>query len=206
MKLAMMMILILSTDVMGIYFTGHGQGDLEKNIIHLRSNEKMERESAAKAILQLNPQAEKRQMAINEVKKIAMEFITVKSGKGTAKTAISLLGDLHAEDSVPFLVDNLTFEVFYFEANRPQTKEDQYPCVGSLIKIGQPSIEPTVVKAERTEDDNTILLSGYVVEKVLKDKAKPYLTDRIGHQADPKVRQKLLRMLRDVNLWYTNER
>lgn len=206
MKLAMTMILILSADAMGIYLTGHGQRDLSDNISHLRSKEKRERESAAEAILQLNLQAENRQRAINEVEKIAREFITAESGKGIAKTAISLLGDLRAEESVPFLVNNLTFDVFYLEANKPQTKADRYPCVGSLIKIGQPSIEPTVVRAEQIEDDRRIQLSGYVIVRVLQDKAESYLTDRIGRQTNPKVRQKLLRMRYDVILWHTTKR
>jgi hypothetical protein len=179
MKLAMTMILILSADAMGVHFAGQGQRALGDNISHLRSNERRERESAARAILQLNPQAENRQKAINEVEKIAREFITVESGKGIAKTAITLLGDLRAEESIPFLVNNLTFEVFYLEANKPQTKEDRFPCVGSLIKIGQPSIEPTVIRAEQTADDKTIQISGYVVERVLQDKAESYLMDRI---------------------------
>jgi len=206
MRLAMIMIMILSANAMGHYFAGQGHKDLSDNIGHLRSNEKKERESAASAILQLSRQAEYRQRAISEVENIAREFIIIDSGKGIAKTAISLLGDLRAEESVPFLVNNLTFEVFYLEANKPQTKEDRYPCVGSLIKIGQPSIELTVVKAERTEDDRTIQLSGYVVERVLQDKAEPYLTGRIENQTDQNVRRKLLRMLRDVNLWHANKR
>src|SRR5215831_2643361 len=72
--------------------------------------------------------------------------------KGTAKDAILLLGKLNSTSSIDWLLDHLTFEVFYKETKRPQPPADRFPAVEALIDIGLPAIDPLLARAA-TEDD-----------------------------------------------------
>ena len=56
---------------------------------------------------------------IGNLEAIVREFIGTER-KGTAKTAIVLLGELRANESASLLADNLTFKVFYKETKRLQ--------------------------------------------------------------------------------------
>ena len=72
--------------------------------------------------------------------------------KGTAKDAILLLGKLNSQSSIGWLLDHLTFEVFYKETKRPQPPADRFPAVKALIDIGLPAIDPLLARAAIEND------------------------------------------------------
>src|SRR6516225_7914961 len=96
----------------------------------LRSNDINEREAAAKRVLA------DRTSTIASLEAIVDEFATTPDRRGTAKTAIDLLGQLRAEESIPLLIKFLKLEVFYKENKRIIGIDERFPAVGALIKIG----------------------------------------------------------------------
>jgi len=72
--------------------------------------------------------------------------------KGTAKDAILLLGKLNSQSSIDWLLDHLTFDVFYKEMKRPQPPADRFPAVKALIDIGLPAIDPLLARAAASSD------------------------------------------------------
>lgn len=93
---------------------------------------------------------------------IFLKYRSVDARKGTAKDALLVLGKLRASEYVPLLIENLTFQVFYLETNRPQTTADQYPAVQALIDIGSPALRPLLQRLE-TEDGGTLGRTGATV-------------------------------------------
>jgi HEAT repeat protein len=87
--------------------------------------------------------------------------------KGTAKDAILLLGRLRSTSSVPWLLDRLTFSVFYKETKRPQPPADRFPAVQALIDIGLPSIKPVLARAAANNDPEVRVAAGAVLVGIL---------------------------------------
>jgi hypothetical protein len=112
-----------------------------------------------------------------------------------------LLGDLQAIDSIPFLIENLTFHVFYKEAKRAQDISDAHPCAGALIAIGSSSLGPVISKAEETDDKDTIRIASWVVMRILHGEASSYIQERVESQNDEVIQRRLLSMKRNIDLW-----
>ena len=75
---------------------------------------------------------------IGNLEAIVREFIGTEK-KGTAKTAIVLLGELRANESASLLADNLTFKVFYKETKRLRSWTiNILPLAPSLLSDRQP--------------------------------------------------------------------
>jgi len=112
-----------------------------------------------------------------------------------------LLGDLQSVDSIPFLLENLTFHVFYKEAKRAQDISDAHPCAGALIAIGTPSLDPIITKAEETDDKDTNRIASWVVMKILHGEAGSYIQERVESQSDEAIQRRLLSMKHTIDLW-----
>ena len=126
----------------------------------MTSENYIEREQAAREILQ------SRRETIEELEKIVRRFIKDENRKGTAKTAIVLLGKLRSVECVPLLAENLALYVFYKDRKRTQSLEDAFPCVGALIEIGKPAVSPMIKNLETSEDEKVRELSARVIRYV----------------------------------------
>ena len=156
----------------------------------LESDNERERDTAAVSVLKEHASAER------EVAGIVTKYLSDGSRKGTVKTAIRLLGELRAEQYVPLLIDNLTFEVFYKDSKRPQAIEDLFPSVGALIKIGIPSIEPILKKVKSTNDTAVLRAATAVFHGVLGDDlAERRLTIELRNEGEDANRRRLSEML-----------
>jgi HEAT repeat protein len=141
---------------MGIARTGASMPIDDQTYRQLESDSAQTRDTAIAKVL-----AERRA----DVKKIADLFVKYHADdhrKGTAKDAMLLLGKLRAAEYVPLLVENLTFQVFYLETNRPQTTEDLYPAVKALIEIGSPAASPVLERLKK-EDGEALERTGATV-------------------------------------------
>ena len=192
-----MTIILLASSVMaglliGISPSEQAQGNLSAYIAQLRSADPNVRSKASEMILRLKEPD--RQQIVSEIESLAREFVGERERAGTAKSAIILLGDLQAQEAIPFLVDHLTFKVFYKQAKRLQTLDDLYPCAGALIKIGAPSIERLLERVEGASDEAVIRIAGFVIYRVLRGHAGARIGNRIEGQRDPVVRARLTRL------------
>lgn len=146
----------------------------------LTSESKADRKEAAQAIL------EARQGVVRKLEKIVRKYIRDESKKGTAKTAIVLLGSLRSAESVGLLAKNLTFGVFYKSTKRPQPPEDFYPCVGALSEIGKPSVGAMLSNLETSHDEKVRKLSARVIRSVEgPELAKIVVEQAVEKQTDP---------------------
>jgi len=102
---------------------------------------------------------------------------------------------------VTFLVENLTFKVFYKQTKRLQAVDDLYPCVGALIKIGLPSIDALFAKVEKTDDETEIRIAAFAVARVLGNDAASYIQQRLGSQRNKVVMDRLSRLEQYVELY-----
>jgi hypothetical protein len=203
-KPTLILLLVLSNSALsalGSNTSNQGQGSLAVYLDQLRSPNPEDRENAARGILQLKSKIKDRRDLINTIENIARDFIAVKERAGSAKTAISLLGDLQSIDSIPFLLENLTFHAFYKEAKRAQDISDTHPCAGALIAIGGPSLDPIISKAEETDDELTIRIASWVVMRILHGKASSYIQERVESQSGEVIQRRLLRMKHTIDLW-----
>jgi len=148
---------------------------------NLRSEKPKEREEAVEAVLGA------RHTTTQAVLEIAREFVGRDDRKGTAKSAIILLGQVRATEAVPFLVEQLDFLVFYKESKRPQPTEDAHPCVDALIRIGLPSLKPLLGRVQQTEDEKILRLASVVFEKVLDKKAAVAFIASVAHAKEGSV-------------------
>lgn len=130
------------------------------HLARLTSESKADRKEAAQAIL------EAREEVVRKLETIVRKFVRDESRKGTAKTAIVLLGKLRSAGSVGLLAENLTFGVFYKSTKRPQPPEDFYPCVGALSEIGKPSVGAMLRNLETSQDEKVRKLSARVIRNV----------------------------------------
>ena len=168
-------------------------GELGKYLAELASDNMTVRESAAQGILL------SRQREIASIERIVREFVRDGTRKGTAKTAILLLGNLRSDQSVPLLVENLSFEVFYKDTKRPQPPEDLYPCVGALIRIGMPSVAPVLSRAESSDDQKISRCAGCVVQGVLGRKlAVAHVRERMEGLSDTAEHKRLEALLQNM--------
>jgi hypothetical protein len=203
-KPTLILLLVLSNSApsaLGLNTFNQGQERLAGYLDQLRSPNPEDRENAARGILQSKSDIKDRRDLVNAIENIARDFIAVKERAGSAKTAISLLGDLQSVDSIPFLLENLTFHVFYKEAKRAQDIGDAHPCAGALIAIGGPSLDPIISKAEETDDELTIRIASFVVMRILRGEASSYIQERVESQSVEVIQRRLLRMKHKIDLW-----
>lgn len=135
----------------------------------LRSDNQAEREVAANSIIREHEQlsgSDQRQL-VRRIEALVTEFVQTPGRAGSAKTAMLLLGKLKSAPSVPLLVENLTFEVFYKSSKRPQPPEDLYPAATALIMIGEPSVGPILERVRKTDDAAVTRASAAVLRGVL---------------------------------------
>lgn len=194
MKLAFALLYTVVISFLGLRYANHEQIDFKTKVAQLRSTNQKEREEAARAILQAKSQIQNRRDLVVEIEGIAKEFVVDRTRFGSAKSAISLLGELQAIESVPFLVENLTFKVFYKRTKRLQTIDDLYPCAGALVKIGLPSIDALFARIEGTDNETAMRVAAFVVARVLGDNAGSHIQQRIGRQSNKAVIDRLSRM------------
>jgi hypothetical protein len=205
-KPTLILLLVLSNSApsaLGLNTFNQGQERLAGYLDQLRSPNPEDRENAAREILRSKSKIKDRRDLSNAIENIARDFIVVKERAGSAKTAICLLGDLQAIESIPFLLENLTFYVFYKEAKRAQEIGDAYPCAGALIGIGTPSLDPIITKTEETDDEDTNRIASWVVMKILHGEASAYIQERVESQNDEAIQRRLLRMKHKIDLWRT---
>lgn len=163
---------------------------LDEHIEAMRSQGQAERKKGVEGILAA------RRRTIGAVEKLAKSLLKSPGREGSAKDAILLLGKLRSTQSVPMLVHNLTFHVFYKSVKRPQSRDDAYPCLGALIEIGMPAVEPTMRRAEAADDKRVHASAAYLLEKVLgSDLALAYLRNRRATTEDAAQRGRLDRVL-----------
>jgi hypothetical protein len=96
-----------------------------------------------------------------------------------ASQAIRLLGELHVDEAIPFLLENISFK----DAGQPTDRwfwPYWLPCLGALIMLGQPAAEAAL----RTIEEASIVKSAMWGEEILARMLGPhaaagYLQDRI---------------------------
>ncbi len=104
-----------------------------------------------------------------------------------AKDAVVLLGEFRSVRSIPFLIDHLTLRVF---EKHLQTTMNLYPCVGALVDIGSPSLDPLLARVAQTDDPETARLAAYVFVEVLGNRvAVDFIGDRRGKLTAPAARR-----------------
>jgi hypothetical protein len=198
MKMNGPIILVALVCTIGVLSMKHVKGDLRSDMDSLRSDDITTREAAARSILsrewaQATPL--QRRKIVTEIEKIVKEFVNNPDRKGTAKTSIVLLGKLRSEHSIPILLENLTLEVFYKEAKRPQTVEDRFPSVSALIEIGSAAVEPVLAKVEGSDNETVTLCAATILEKVMgKEKAVNYVNQRVKLRTNATQQQRLIRL------------
>lgn len=192
-RIIMVIMFVASNPLGNLLSLNQKQADITGYVNQLRSSNSEERAQAVKSILQLKSGLNDRVGAIRLIEKVAREMVD-QTKAGPAKSAIYLLGELQAVESVPFLTENITFEVYYKDSKRPQTMDDRFPCTGALIKIGVPAVDPTLAKVEKADDENVIRAAGFVIGQILHDKAQPYVRDYAKRQNNRSVQQRLARL------------
>lgn len=186
-------------------YTGFNPLDVKNKVSKLQNIP--ERQAFAGVIL------EEQGWTMYDLKQMVQDSLSEGDRSRTAKVAIILLGKLRAVEAVPLLVENLTFEALYddmtgfvynnHEHTMPVTRiptiEDDYPCVGALIGIGSPAIEPLMKKAEENDDDIFMRLTATILEKILDPRtAVAYLNDRLEQQNESIRRERLTRLLKYI--------
>jgi HEAT repeat protein len=167
------------------------QDEMQTLLRQLRSEDIDEREAAAKALTARKQEVINSPDAIAKIEAVVGDFAGDENRRGTAKTAIDLLGNLQSTGSIPVLVNNLTLRVFYKETKRPQRKEDLYPSVGALIKMGEPSTDPVLTRVQESDDDQVAQCTAYVVKGLKKNGAAQLIQDHINRQSDSRANQRL---------------
>lgn len=117
-------------------------------------------------------------------------------GTHGAKDAIALLGEFRDTRSVPFLIQHLTLHVLEV---RLQPLGSAYPCAGSLISIGHPSLDPLAVEVTKTDDPQIRHLAAYVFVKTLgKNVGAYFIEDRRSKLKDVAARSRLEQLAHEV--------
>ncbi len=83
--------------------------------------------------------------------------------------AVELLGEMRAAEAVDVLLDNLWFRASGLVTER--ALETIYPCVGALIRIGEPSVEGILRRADRQYEEKDIGLLAIVVRYAMAREA-----------------------------------
>ncbi len=126
------------------------------------------------------------------MQELATLFLDDPEKVGMAATAIRLLGEIRSDTSVPLLVNHLTFRVFYKETKRTQGPDDLYPCVGALIAIGLPSLDPLLKKVAATDDELFLRNAAVVIERMLGPTVgAAYLQERIEREPNADRQRRL---------------
>jgi len=166
--------------------------NISKLLSQLQSDDKSVRDLAKHNIII------QRQQSIQSLQRIITDQSTRGDKQETVSIAISLLGELRADEAVQLLVDQLTFQHF---RKHLQSDEDLYPSVGALINIGLQSIQPLLHKVENTDDKTIHILSGYVIYKVL---GMPYATMYVDkykqQQIDPVKKRRLGLLINEIRI------
>ncbi|MFA6564601.1 MAG: hypothetical protein WCV00_22035 [Verrucomicrobiia bacterium] len=162
-------------------------GDLKSEVLgNLQSDDRAIREAAAKTVIGTPSLSTN---VTSDIEAIAQQFIADDKRKGTAKTAILLLGKLKSERSIPFLVNNLKFLVFRISI---QTVQEAYPCAGALMDIGEPAFPAVFARWVKDDDD---IVDGCVRTMFLKAKdknwAREFLTKSMEKLKAEKDRNKV---------------
>jgi hypothetical protein len=123
---------------------------------------------------------------------LAEKHVALGTRNGTVKDLMLLLGRLHAAEAVPFLVRNLTYEVFYKETKRLQTLPDLCPAVQALADIGSPALDPVLERAKAEDAESIHRAAAWVWRTVLgADRAEALLSREIAKASDPAVQARL---------------
>ena len=164
----------------------------------LQSAKPAEREAGVNAIMW------QRKAQIGEIERIVKENIHNDKKMGMVKTSIILLGDLHAEEAIPLLVRYMNYQVFY-AATRAQPISDGFPCVGALIKIGLPSVDPAINNtiAGKNNDFQYYLTDYMLISLLGKPVAFTYIGERIKNEKDGAKKAKLKYLLKKLGDAYT---
>jgi HEAT repeat protein len=175
--------------ILGLFGIHTASADITENLERLQSDSREERERTAQALLR------ERDRTIAELLRVAKASIHNREKKGTAKTAIILLGKLGAREAIPFLIENLGFEDIPEFFTRVPTAADLHPCGGALTEIGLPSLEPLLKMAQETDNQKRINATAFIVYRVLGGRVgTAYVEERLEGQKDPIRRQRLLKV------------
>jgi HEAT repeat protein len=199
-SLAVSLALIVVAGI-GLLYARAQRAEMQRLLNQLRSEEINERGAAAQALIERRTEVVNSPDVISSIENLVRESASQENRKGTAKTAIMLLGDLQSVRSVPFLVEYLSFGVFYKDTKRTETPEDAFPAVRALIKIGDPAIEPVLRKAEATDDPTVLQNAALVIKGVLKNEAIGFMESRRSHELEPRVRQRQQTMEETIVRW-----
>lgn len=106
-----------------------------------------------------------------------------------AATTIHLLGQLRVEKAVPFLLENLRF-VNPNQSNKTYNRLNFFPCLGALINIGVPALDPLLDIVEQNDSQALIDWSARILVTVLGHNAAiGYVKDRMKQRTDPALQQ-----------------
>jgi len=132
----------------------------------LRSDNASERVAAATAILK------KRHSLITELSAIVADQNATKDLAarwwGAKHLAIMALGDLRAEEAIPVLFGDLSYEVKVLVGGYGDAEhvEKKYPSVGSLVKIGKPASRRALETLESSDEKLVRKLSVHVLKRI----------------------------------------
>ena len=171
----------------GVIATSNG---IQPTVSELKSQDGSQRKAAAQSIL------DNRLETIESLEVVAKDAIPNQSQNPTATAAVRLLGAMRAREAVPFLIGNITFTDAKYAQNRMTGVEEHLPCVGALIGIGEPSLDPLLKKAEASNNEKISQITALVLFRILdKNVAIFAVQDRLKHVSDAKAQDSLRRVL-----------
>jgi len=148
-------------------------GVLSPYVTGLKSMNQQEREKAAEAI------REQHQQLIQELIELAAVKVKPVPSKSTQDVeyirhaakhlAIVLLGDLHAVEAVPVLLDNLEYRNPHILVFTSYLEEGQlYPATEALSKIGMPAVGPVIDKLGKfSEQEKGYSICCWIIKEIL---------------------------------------
>lgn len=167
---------------------------VEDRIAQLRSDDPKIREEAVREILRT------RQEMIADIENVVRDFKGDDARESTVKVAITLLGKLRSIESLPLLVDSLTF--FSPETKSIRNPDSYFPCINALIEIGYPAVDPLLKKVKESDDEDAMRCAAFTLKRMLgKTVAALCIQSHAERQLDVRKRARLFALQKYLDKW-----
>lgn len=120
--------------------------------------------------------------------------------KAAVATAMALMGEMRAPETVPILIDRIGFTLDGIWSGVPGGSFWQMPAVGGLIRIGLPSLEPLTARVAASDDEVLRQRAAIVIGQVLgTDIAVLYVKGCRDRETDGAKRARLARLVEQID-------
>lgn len=153
----------------------HGLGDYDTGVSRIAQRP----QDVTKMLRTRDPRAKEsaqqiyfdRQWLIRGLVTIVKENVRTTGREGVAADAIFLLGKLRAAEAVPFLVENICFQIQCERAETP-SPEKAFPCVEALVEIGPRllDLDPLLRKVQENDNEQMARCAATVLHRCLGPK------------------------------------